>query len=71
MRGHGSEVPYVFLKNDMLRGEDLQLAETMATAWYDFAKTGSPGAAWPRYDKGKDGPYVTLDVTDADALERR
>jgi para-nitrobenzyl esterase len=57
---HGVEIPFVFDALDQPRqdrfagaGPEAEgLAHQMQDAWSTFARTGTPGAGWPRYEAG-------------------
>lgn len=54
---HGVDVPYVFMHidtaNNMFTSADVELSETIATYWTNFAKTGNPNdgklTTWPAF----------------------
>jgi para-nitrobenzyl esterase len=64
---HVDEIRFVFGQpRARFAPEDLPLADAMNAFWATFAKTGDPGAAWPRFDAareaemefGAEGPKV-------------
>jgi para-nitrobenzyl esterase len=64
---HVDEVRFVFGQpRAKFAPEDLALSDAMNAHWANFARTGDPGAAWPRFDPareaqiefGADGPQV-------------
>ena len=64
---HVDEVRFVFGRpRDRFAPEDLPLTDAMNAHWTSFAKTGDPGAGWPKFDLvreaemefGNDGPTV-------------
>jgi para-nitrobenzyl esterase len=53
---HTDEVRFVFGQpRAKFAPEDLPLSDAMNADWAAFAKTGSPGAAWPRFDAATEG----------------
>lgn len=65
--GHVDEVRFVFGRpRDRFAPADLPLSDAMNAFWASFAKTGNPGASWPRFDLadetqiefGESGPQV-------------
>lgn len=66
---HSSEIPFVFGNDNYPLGSigsGAALADTIQTAWTDFAKTTVPSADWPAYT-GAD-PY--MEFTDAPAPQQ-
>lgn len=56
--GHGTDLPY-FLDGSYqgpnapaLTGKEKALADEVVGLWARFARTGSPGPRWPRYEQG-------------------
>jgi carboxylesterase type B len=79
---HAIELPFLFgLSADPrlagFLGDDppVGLAEAMQDAWLAFARTGDPGADWPRYDldtravRSFDAEQTTLEDPGADARQ--
>lgn len=52
--GHTDEIRFVFgAPRASFQPEDLPLSDAMNGFWASFAKTGNPGAAWPRFQPGE------------------
>ncbi|MFE6844901.1 carboxylesterase/lipase family protein [Streptomyces sp. NPDC057686] len=47
---HGFELPYLFTMDAALTAPQRELSQRMTGDWTAFARTGRPGAAWPRFD---------------------
>jgi para-nitrobenzyl esterase len=62
---HSVEIPYLFGTDGMyplarIGAGGAAVSATLQKLWINFAETGSPGAAWPRYDAASD-QYLSID----------